>query len=117
MNTQSLPTFLSTGAASLALVLGAWLFFSNDTNIHLQGELQRRQDQIQTRQQAVQLQQQQLQAQQQQIESGAQISQQVGPAVLRDLAALQVQNKNARIATLLKKYGIEVKPNSTNAAP
>lgn len=102
-------SYFSVGASTLALVLAAWLFVSSSSNITLQSALQKQQDEIQTRQQAVQLQQQQLQSQQQQIESGAQLAQQVGPAVLRDLAELQVQNKNLRIRDLLKKYGLEVK--------
>ena len=95
-------SYFSVGASTLALVLAAWLFVSSSSNITLQSALQKQQDEIQTRQQAVQL-------QQQQIESGAQLAQQVGPAVLRDLAELQVQNKNLRIRDLLKKHGLEVK--------
>ena len=111
MNNNPLSRLLSTTSALLALCLSAWLFFGSTASNRLQVELQKRQDQIQIRQQAVQLQQQQLQAQQQKIEAGAQLAQQVGPAVLRDLASLQIQNKNAKIAALLKKFGLEAKEN------
>ena len=60
----------------------------------------------------------------QRIDSGAQLANQLGPAMLRDLAALQLQNKNQKIADLLKKYGVEAraeqapaKPASTPATP
>ena len=111
MNNNSISGLLSTTSALIALCLSAWLFFGSAANNRLQVELQRRQDDIQARQQALQTQQQQYQAQQQQIEAGAQLAQQVGPAVLRDLASLQIQNKNAKIAALLKKFGIEAKEN------
>ena len=106
-----IPPILSTAIASLTLALSAWFFLGSAANNSVQAELQNRQSEIQTLQQSVQLQQEQLQAQQRQIEAGTQLSQQVGPAVLRDLAGLQIQNKNAKIATLLKKYGIEAKEN------
>ncbi len=115
---MKLSSYFSVGASLLALVLAVWLLISSGSNISLQASLQKQQDEIQTRQQAVQLQQQQLQTQQQQIESGAQLAQQVGPAVLRDLAELQVQNKNTRIRDLLKKHGLEVKETSgSNSNP
>ena len=73
------------------------------------------QDEIQAHQLAIQGQQQQLQAQQQQIEAAAQLQNQIGPAMLRDLAQISVSNKNNKITELLKKYGMEVNVNpSTN---
>jgi hypothetical protein len=41
-----------------------------------------------------------------------QLANQVGPAMIRDLAELQIQNRNQKIATLLKKYGIEAQPSN-----
>ena len=84
---------------------------SNWSNQSLQRGLQNQQDEIQTHQLTIQSQQQQLQAQQQLIDSASQLANQVGPSVIRDLATLQLQNKNQKIAILLKKYGIEAKPN------
>ncbi len=84
---------------------------SNWNNQNLQQGLQNQQDKIQVYQLSIQSQQQQLQAQQQLIDSAAQLANQVGPSVIRDLATLQLQNKNQKIATLLKKYGIETKAN------
>jgi hypothetical protein len=66
---------------------------------------------IQANQLAIQSKQQQLQAQQQVIDASSQLANQVGPSMIRDLASLQIQNKNQAIAALLKKYGIEAKPN------
>ena len=114
MNASTIPPVLSTTAATLTLVLSVWFLAGSASNNDLQGKLQNKQGEIQTLQQSVQLQQQQLQAQQQQVEAGTKLAEQVGPAVLRDLANLQVQNKNARISALLKKYGIEVKENATS---
>ena len=71
----------------------------------------------QARQLAIQSQQQQLQLQQQRIDSGAQLANQLGPAMLRDLAALQLQNKNQKIADLLKKYGVEARAEQAPAKP
>jgi ABC-type microcin C transport system permease subunit YejB len=84
---------------------------SNWSNQSLQRGLQNQQDEIQAHQLTIQSQQQQLQAQQQLIDSASQLANQVGPSVIRDLATLQLQNKNQKIAALLKKYGIEAKAN------
>lgn len=104
---------LSTASAALCLVLSAWLFVANSANQSLQGELQAKQEDLQTQQQQVQLQQQQHQAQQQTINDGTQLAQQVGPAVLRDLASVALQNKNENIRKLLAKYGVTVKEPET----
>ncbi len=105
------PLLLSSGLSGLAVVLSLWFLIGTWTNQSVQRSLQNQQDDIQARQTAIQGQQQILQAQQQQIESAAQLANQVGPAIIRDLAALQIQSKNSKIEALLKKYGIEAKPN------
>jgi hypothetical protein len=102
----SLASIASTG---LALLLSLWFLVGTWSNQSTQRGLQKQQDEIQARQLTIQNQQQQLQAQQQQIDSGSQLANQVGPAMIRDLAALQLQNKNKDIADLLKKYGIEAR--------
>ncbi len=102
----------SIGSAGLSVLLGLWFLGSSFGNQGLQRTLQKKQDDIQARQQAIQTQQQQLQAQQQQIDAGTQLSQQVGPAMIRDLAALQLEKNNLKIAQLLQKYGIEATPNT-----
>lgn len=109
MNTNS--STLTTATGAVALLLSLWFLVATWSNQGLQRNLQKQQDAIQAQQLALQTLQQQFQAQQQQIESGAQLSNQVGPALIRDLAQLQIQNKNPRIETLLKKYGIEAKAN------
>lgn len=102
---------VSTAASSLAILLSLWFLVSNWSNQSLARGLQSQQDEIQAHQLTIQSQQQQLQAQQQLIDSASQLANQVGPSVIRDLATLQVQNKNQQIAALLKKYGIEAKAN------
>ena len=102
---------ISTAAGSLAILLSLWFLVSNWSNQSLARGLQSQQDEIQAHQLTIQSQQQQLQAQQQLIDSASQLANQVGPSVIRDLATLQLQNKNQKIATLLKKYGIEAKSN------
>ncbi len=103
---------LSTASCGLALLLSLWFLVGTWSNQSTEGKLLKQQDEIQAHQLAIQTQQQQLQAQQQQIEGAAQLQNQIGPAMLRDLAQLSVANKNAKITDLLKKYGLEV-----NVAP
>lgn len=114
-----LPFILSTGAAGLCLVLGIWLLVLGGNSQSLQGELQKLQQEVQNQQQLLQAKQQQLQAQQEQITQGNTISQQVGPALLRDMASVSV--KNDKMKTLLAKHGynVEVKadPNAATPAP
>ena len=92
---------------------GYWVDLNHSSwnNQNLQRGLQTQQDEIQTHQLAIQNQQQQIQAQQQLIDSASQLANQVGPSVIRDLQTLQIQNKNQKIASLLRKYGIEAKSN------
>lgn len=111
-NSPTMPKqFISTAACSVAVLLSLWFLVSNWSNQSLQRGLQSQQDEIQAHQLTIQSQQQQLQAQQQLIDSASQLANQVGPSVIRDLATLQLQNKNQKIAALLKKYGIEAKAN------
>jgi len=98
---------VSTAAGSLAILLSIWFLVCNWSNQSLQRGLQTQQEEIQSHQLTIQTQQQQLQAQQQLIDSASQLANQIGPSMIRDLASLQIQNKNQKIAALLKKYGIE----------
>ncbi len=110
---------LSTASCGLALLLSVWFLVGTWANQSTEGKLLKQQDEIQAHQLAVQSQQQQLQAQRQQMEGAAQLQNQIGPAMLRDLAQLSVSNKNTKITNLLKKYGLEVNvtPNGAPAAP
>ncbi len=99
---------LSVAASVLCLALSIWFFFVTNQNQTLQSELQRKQQTLQTRSQAVQLQQQHAQAQQEQIKAGTTLAQQVGPAVLKDLGTVAIQNKNEKIRSLLTKYGVTI---------
>lgn len=110
------PTILSVAFAAISLLLSVWLFVASGTNQGLQGELQKKQDEIQTQSQQVQLQQQQLQAQQEQINAGVQLAQQIGPAVLKDLGAIAIQNKNEKIKKVLSKYGVTINEQAAKPA-
>lgn len=104
---MKIPSLLSNAAAVLALLLSVSFLFVSRENQALQSKLQKRQTEIQTQQQEIQLQQQELQAKQQQINAAAQLSKETGPAILRDLAGLQLQNKNEKIRKLLNKFGVQ----------
>lgn len=103
---KTVPFILSTGAAVLCLVLGIWLFVLGGSSQGLQSELQKLQQEAQNQQQLLQAKQQQLQAQQEQINAGNTISQQVGPALLRDMATASI--KNEKMKNLLAKHGYNV---------
>lgn len=109
--------FVHTAVSSLVVLLSFWLFVGSWSFHSKQGAVQALQEKIQARQLAIQSQQQQLQLQQQRIDSGAQLANQLGPAMLRDLAALQLQNKNQKIADLLKKYGVEARAEQAPVKP
>jgi hypothetical protein len=114
LTTTSMPfALLSTASCGLALLLSIWFLVGTWSNQSFETKLFKLQDDIQAHQLTIQNQQQQLQAQQQQIEAAAQLQNQIGPAMLRDLAQLSVSNKNNKITELLKKYGMEVNLNST----
>jgi uncharacterized membrane protein YhiD involved in acid resistance len=101
---------ITTATSGLALVLALWFLVGTWSNQGLQNSLQRQQEDIQARELTIQSQQQQLQSQQQQIDAGSQLANQLGPAIIRDLAALQVDNENSKIEALLTKYGITATP-------
>ncbi len=106
---MKIPSVVPTLVSGLCLLLTVWLFTSNSANQSLQADLQQKQQEIQTEQMEVQLQQQQLQSQQEQLNSAVKLAQEIGPAVLKDLGSVAVQNKNQKIKELLSKYGITIK--------
>jgi len=102
-----IPTLL---AAIAVLGLGAWFLQGTLANQALQRALQNQQDDIQARQLAIQNIQQTLQLQQQRIDAASQLANQTGPALIRDLAELQLAKNNLSIARILRKYGITATP-------
>ena len=110
---KTVPFFISTGTAVLCLLLGIWLFVLGGKSQGLQSELQKLQQEAQNQQQALQKKQAELQDQMAQINEGNTISQQVGPALLRDMATLSL--KNEKLKSLLSKHGynVEVKADET----
>jgi hypothetical protein len=107
---------ISSVAAGAAVILSVWLLFLNTSFQKLQGQAQQQQQELQAQQQQAQLQYQQVQAQQERINAGTQLAQQVGPAVLKDLGTVAVQNKNDKIKKLLGKYGLTVNEGGAAAA-
>lgn len=107
---KTVPSLISTGTAVLCLVLGVWLFVLGGKSQSLQSELQKLQQESQNQQQILQAKQQQLQSQQEIINAGNTISQQVGPALLRDMATLSI--KNEKLKNLLAKHGYNVEVKS-----
>lgn len=104
-------SLLSTASCGLALLLSLWFLVGTWANQSAESKLIKQQDDLQNRQIQLQTQQQLLQAQQQQIDAAVQLQNQIGPAMLRDLAELSVANKNAKITELLKKHGLQVNAN------
>lgn len=102
--------FLPLLASLVVAALGTWFLVGTLGNQTLQRGLQKRQDDIQARQLAIQNIQQTLQVQQQQIDAASQLENQTGPAIIRDLAELQLAKKNLSIARVLGKYGITATP-------
>ena len=84
--------YISVAASALCLVLSVIVFAVGNSNQSLQAEVQK--------------QQQALQTQQEEINAGNQISQQIGPNLLRDMAASSV--KNEKMKALLAKHGYNV---------
>jgi hypothetical protein len=84
--------YISVAASALSLVLSIVLFAVGNTNQSLQNDLQK--------------QSAELQKQQEEINKGAQISQQVGPALLREMAVASVKNENMK--KLLANHGYQV---------
>ena len=102
-----------TLAAVLALILSLWIVFQTFDNNKLQQSIQAKEEAIQLIQTEVQGIQQQLQAQQQQIESANQLATQAGPAILNEIAALQLKNNNIALGVFLQKHGVQIR----NPAP
>ena len=114
---KSLPFVIATGASALSLLLGLWLFFLGGTNQGLQDDLQKRQQEVQNQQQILQVKQQQFQVQQQQIDAAQQISQQVGPALLRDMAVASIKNDKIKKILTSHGYNVEMKDEPKDGKP
>jgi hypothetical protein len=99
---MKISAILSTLTTTVCVVLSVWLFVLSRSNAALQADLQEEQQEYQIRAGK-------LREQEARINAGMQLAQQVGPAVLRDLGALSLQNNNEKIKQLLAKYGVEVK--------
>jgi hypothetical protein len=89
---MKIPFLVSLASSGLCLVLSIIIFAVGNSNQSIQAEVQK--------------QQLELQKQQEQINTGNQISQQVGPNLLRDMATSSV--KNEKMKALLAKHGYNV---------
>src|SRR4051812_23920721 len=108
-------SLLAIGAAGISLLLSIWLLISGFTNQGQQSRWQEQQQELLNHQQTLQTLQQKAQMQQQQIQSGKYLAEQVGPAVLKDIAGQVIQKKNDKLKGLLAKYGVSVQ--ETTPAP
>jgi hypothetical protein len=108
---------LSTVSGLLCLVLSVVFYFKSAGVQTRSSELQKQQQRIQAQQQSLQVKQQEYQNQQNVINQGAQLAQQVGPAVLNDLGEKARKNKNDKIKKLLEKYGVSLKEESEAPKP
>lgn len=110
-------SILSIAAAALSLVLSVWLFVSSISNQGLQSQLQDQQQELLNQQQEIGTQQQKLQVQQQQIQVGRNLAEQVGPAILKDLATVAVQKKDEKIKGLLARHGYSLQETPAKGTP
>ena len=105
---MSIPSIASVVAAAIAAVLSIVMFFQGGASLSLQTDLQKHTQEIQTQQQEVQLQQQELQMRQQRLNTVTQLAQQQGPQVIASLKVAGMRSNNAKIFSLLTKYGVQV---------
>ena len=91
--------YISVAASALCLLLSIILFWEGGVNQGLQNDIQK--------------QQVSLQQQQEEINKGGEISQKVGPNLLRDMAV--ASTKNDKMKALLAKHGYTV--NVSSPAP
>lgn len=103
---MKIPFYISVAATTLCLILSIVVFAVGGSNRSIQEEIKKQQQGLQAQQKAIQVQQQMLQAQQEEINAGNQISQQIGPNLLRDMAASSV--KNVKMKELLAKHGYNI---------
>ena len=96
---MNIAYYISVAASALSLVMAVIIFGVGYGNHGLQSEIQAQQIEVQK-------QQADLQKQQEQINTGNQISQQVGPNLLRDMAVSSL--KNDKMKALLSKHGYNV---------
>lgn len=98
--------YISVAAATLSLLLSVIILVVGQMNQGLQTDIQGKQKEVQ----AVQA---DLQRQQEQINIANQISQQLGPNLLRDMAVVSL--KNDKMKALLSKHGYNVQQQATPA--
>jgi uncharacterized protein YlxW (UPF0749 family) len=106
-----------TLTALLALVLSAWIVFQTFGNSKLQQEIEAKEGEIQLIQSEIQSLQQQIQTQQQQVETANQLATQAGPAILNEIATLQLKNNNIALGVFLQKHGVQVRPSPPKSSP
>jgi ribosomal protein S16 len=98
---MKIPFYVSVASSALSLVLSIIIFTVGNSNQSLQTEVQK--------------QQLELQKQQEQINTGNQISQQVGPNLLRDMATSSVKNEKMKALLAKHGYNVEYKPPASPA--
>ena len=116
MNKPMVKNTPFTLTALLALALSVWIVFQTFGNSKLQQEIQAKEVEIQLIQTEIQNLQQQIQAQQQQIETANQLANQAGPAILNEIATLQLKNNNIALGVFLQKHGVQVRQTSPQSS-
>jgi len=116
MNNPMVKNTPFTLTALLALALSVWIVFQTFGNSKLQQEIQAKEVEIQLIQTEIQSLQQQIQAQQQQIETANQLANQAGPAILNEIAALQLKNNNIALGVFLQKHGVQIRQNAPESS-
>lgn len=100
---MKLSFYISVAAAALCLVLSIILLIQGNINQSLQND--------------VQTQQGLLQAQQEEINRGNAISQQVGPALLRDMAVASTKNEKMKALLAANGYTVNMATPAPGASP
>jgi cell division protein FtsB len=96
--------------ALAAFVLSAYVVVGTFNNGNLLGAIHSTQDQILATQSEIQNLQQKIQIQQQEIDAATRLASQAGPAIIAELAGIQLKNGNEALGELLLKHGIKLNP-------
>lgn len=113
---MTIPSLASIASSFLAVILSVVLFVSANTTQKLAKELQDKGAELQKQQQAVQQQQQIAQIEQQDVQK-VNTYQQLVPAVMGDLRAIALKEKDGRIRDLLTKYNVNMDEKAPEAKP
>lgn len=107
--------YLSTLIAAVCFLLSCWFLSEIRSNVATQGLLQQKQEELNAQQQEIQTRNEKLQVQQNQVDLAGKLTQETGPALLRDLAS--VADTNFEIKEILARRGLTVTKTAPESAP